>query len=322
MLPDETPSRCKPGRASLSLPPPSLLPACCSFSARDPTHSFPRSGHGLRRLFRLLAPTLQELCIAHCSDIFHASSFADLAPLQVSEPGVPYPVAGVYRGALLQGCVCSPSSHTCACCSPSAAVLLSLLPPFPAIKQNLETLAVTFMTGRVSAADLAPLEQLRRLRALTLSASRQAEEGGEHCLAGFPDSLLKLKSLTSLAVCSQGAWLHCFAAGCTGAAADAAAAQSHTQTASWPATHPSACLLPPPAGVTNLPVGVTKLKKLESLDVSGCALSFLPSQLWRLAALRHLRLNGTGLLVQLAHTWEPLARLPALESLELRWVPR
>ena len=39
-----------------------------------------------------------------------------------------------------------------------------------------------------------------------------------------------------------------------------------------------------------------------------------------LAALRHLRLNGTGLLVQLAHTWEPLARLPALESLELRWV--
>ena len=112
-------------------------------------------------------------------------------------------------------------------------------PPFPAIEQNLETLAVTFMTGRVSAADLAPLEQLRRLRALTLSASRQAEEGGEHCLAGFPDSLLKLKSLTSLAVCSQGAWLHCFAAGCTGAAADAAAAaQSHTHVGGWPTTHP------------------------------------------------------------------------------------
>ena len=73
--------------------------------------------------------------------------------------------------------------------------------------------------------------------------------------------------------------------------------------------------------MTNLPVGITKLKKLESLDVSGCALSFLPSQLWRLAALRHLRLNGTGLLVQLAHTWEPLTKLPALESLELRWVP-
>lgn len=102
---------------------------------------------------------------------------------------------------------------------------------------------------------------------------------------------------------------------------------THTLVAGPPPTHlfnplllPPACLLPPPAGVTNLPVGITKLKKLESLDVSGCALSFLPSQLWRLAALRHLRLNGTGLLVQLAHTWEPLARLPALESLELRWV--
>lgn len=72
--------------------------------------------------------------------------------------------------------------------------------------QNLETLAVTFQTGRVTPADLAPLEQLRRLRALTLAASRQAEEGGLHCLSGFPDSLLKLKGLTSLAISSLGGW--------------------------------------------------------------------------------------------------------------------
>lgn len=74
-------------------------------------------------------------------------------------------------------------------------------PPFP---QNLDTLAVTFQTGRVQPADLAPLEQLRRLRALSLVGSRQAEEGGVHCLAGFPETLLKLKGLTSLAISSQG----------------------------------------------------------------------------------------------------------------------
>jgi len=49
--------------------------------------------------------------------------------------------------------------------------------------------------------------------------------------------------------------------------------------------------------VVNLPVGITKLKSLACLDVSGCSLSFLPSQLWRLSALRHLRLNGTNLMV-------------------------
>ncbi len=70
--------------------------------------------------------------------------------------------------------------------------------------QNLETLAVTFQTGRVQPADLAPLEQLRKLKALSLVGSRQAEEGGVHCLAGFPESLLKLKGLTSLAISSQG----------------------------------------------------------------------------------------------------------------------
>ena len=37
----------------------------------------------MRRLFQLLAPSLHELCIAHCSDIFHAASFADVALLQV-----------------------------------------------------------------------------------------------------------------------------------------------------------------------------------------------------------------------------------------------
>ncbi|KAL4428433.1 hypothetical protein ABPG75_002522 [Micractinium tetrahymenae] len=192
-----------------------------SFSARDASHSFPKNGAGLRRLLRLLAPTLQELCVAHCSDVFHARSFADVAMLQ-----------------------------------------------------NLETLAVTFQTGRVTPADLAPLERLRKLKALTLAASRQAEEGGLHCLPGFPDTLLKLRGLTSLAVCSLG--------------------------------------------VTNLPAGLTKLKSLACLDVSGCPISFLPSNLWRLAGLRHVRLNGTSLMVGLMHSWEPLGKLPALESVELR----
>jgi hypothetical protein len=63
------------------------------------------------------------------------------------------------------------------------------------------------MTGKVTAAELAPLERLSKLRSITLSASRQAEEGGEHCLAGFPEVLLKLKGVTSLAVSSMGACL-------------------------------------------------------------------------------------------------------------------
>lgn len=121
------------------------------------------------------------------------------------------------------------------------------------------------------------------------------------------------------------------------------------------------CLMP---GIANLPAGITKLKHLTCLDVSGCPLAFLPSQLWKLSHLRHLRLNGggrvgwpgelssalvcgaerpahvrraacirtkrgrspaplpplagTNLMVGLAHTWEPLSKLPALESVELR----
>ena len=42
------------------LSPGPLVRTCpCSFSARDQTHSFPTSGHGLRRAFQLLAPSLQ-----------------------------------------------------------------------------------------------------------------------------------------------------------------------------------------------------------------------------------------------------------------------
>lgn len=44
--------------------------------------------------------------------------------------------------------------------------------------------------------------------------------------------------------------------------------------------------------MSNLPAGITRLKQLACLDVSGCPLTFLPSQLWKLASLRHLRLNG------------------------------
>ena len=61
--------------------------------------------------------------------------------------------------------------------------------------------------------------------------------------------------------------------------------------------------LPPPTlptGITSLPANVTKLKQLECLDLSGCRLAFLPSQLWRLSALRRLRLNGTSLMVGLS----------------------
>ena len=84
--------------------------------------------------------------------------------------------------------------------SPTHRRLSSSLP------QNLETLAVTFHTGRITTADLAPLEGMRRLRSVSLVASRQAEDtSGEYCFTAFPDSLLRLKGLTSLTVSSLGA---------------------------------------------------------------------------------------------------------------------
>lgn len=145
---------------------------------------------------------LQELCIAHCSDIFHAKSFADLAQLQV-------------RG----GRACLPAG-ACTHCTlqpqqrrrrPPVWVHPATSPTHPPalFEQRLETLAVTFMTGRLAPADLAPLEGLRRLRTLTLSASRDAEEAGEACLHAFPDSLLRLRGLTSLGLCSMGARWAC-----------------------------------------------------------------------------------------------------------------
>ena len=113
---DSPSRRCTPHRALPTLPPPAL-PACCSFSAHDQTHSFPQSGHGLRRVLRLLAPTLQELSIAHCSDIFHATTFADLAPLQVRRACavcVPLPVSvggGFGGGAPAAGARMPPCHH-------------------------------------------------------------------------------------------------------------------------------------------------------------------------------------------------------------------
>lgn len=172
--------------------------------------------------------------------------------------------------------------------------MLTSLARSPVFSQALETLAITFMAGRVTSADLAPLSGLRNLSSLTLSASRWVgrgapgaqcallvgnlwgwcracrwpaacclpaclrgmhnrsrppsfkhalaattgctriqgqgccvehpclclsircrshEEAGEQVLAGFPDSLLKLKGLTSLAVSSLGGW-QINAAGC------------------------------------------------------------------------------------------------------------
>lgn len=61
-------------------------PPLRSFSAQDPSHSFPTNGRGLRRLLRLVAPSLQDLLVAQCSDIFQPKSFEDLAALQVRPP--------------------------------------------------------------------------------------------------------------------------------------------------------------------------------------------------------------------------------------------
>jgi hypothetical protein len=70
--------------------------------------------------------------------------------------------------------------------------------------QSLQSLAVTFITGQVAAAQLAPLEGLPCLRSLTLSACPRAEEGGQRCLAAFPDTLLRLRGLTALSLSSKG----------------------------------------------------------------------------------------------------------------------
>ena len=69
--------------------------------------------------------------------------------------------------------------------------------------------------------------------------------------------------------------------------------------------------------MSNLPAGITRLKQLACLDVSGCPLTFLPSQLWKLASLRHLRLNGARACVMPA-AWAGLCRAcapPACTSL-------
>lgn len=71
-------------------------------------------------------------------------------------------------------------------------------------------------------------------------------------------------------------------------------------------------------GVTSLPAGLTKLKHLASLDVSGCPLPCLPTSLSRLTALRRLRLSSTLLSLDLTHTWECVGNIPRLESLDLR----
>jgi hypothetical protein len=72
---------------------------------------------------------------------------------------------------------------------------------------------VTFITGQVAAAQLAPLEGLPCLRSLTLSACPRAEEGGQRCLAAFPDTLLRLRGLTALSLSSKGGWRRRAAAG-------------------------------------------------------------------------------------------------------------
>lgn len=198
-----------PGAAAT--PPPRH--AARRFSSQDPTHSFPKDGHGLARTFRLLAPTLQaraalripaalagarlialhathgrpcrmcrthnsrfrppppalqELCVAHCSDIFHAKSFADVAQLQVGAAAAAPPPPLPACSACLLRLPARRMAHLCL--HLQYIIRVRVLPS----AQNLESLAVTFMAGRINPADLAPLEGLRRLRSLTLSASRHA----------------------------------------------------------------------------------------------------------------------------------------------------
>lgn len=70
--------------------------------------------------------------------------------------------------------------------------------------------------------------------------------------------------------------------------------------------------------MTHIPTGISRLKNLHALDVSGCPISFLPQQLWRCSELRHVRVNGTNMVLAMPHVWEPLIKLQHLESLELR----
>lgn len=108
--------------SSLPLPSPP-----CSFSAQDTTHSFAKGGQGLRPVLGLLSRTLQELCIAHCSDIFHAKSFAQLAQLQVcgrllqpSAAGVSVAwqrLAAAAHDASEPAAACRPPPHTIPACS-------------------------------------------------------------------------------------------------------------------------------------------------------------------------------------------------------------
>ena len=135
--------------------------------------------------------------MAHCSDIFHAKSFVDVAQLQARGPAALLRREVAARGSKRAARVPSALQHP----RPAAHVL----PPPLAPTQALESLAVTFMSGHVPAADLAPLEGLLRLRRLTLSALRHIEEDGTLCLQGFPEPLLKLRGLTSLALSSMGA---------------------------------------------------------------------------------------------------------------------
>ena len=72
--------------------------------------------------------------------------------------------------------------------------------------------------------------------------------------------------------------------------------------------------------MTHIPTGITRLKSLVALDMSGTRISFLPQNLWRCSELRHVRLNGTNVVLGMMHSWDPLVKLPRLETLELRWV--
>lgn len=280
-----------------------------TFSEKDPTHSFPKNGHGLAKVFAMLGPSLQSLNIANCNDIFRAASFADLTVLQVGVsvggcggagsmlagpcPPLAAGAATPHLGAGAVGCgqcgtdltlthnvdsilphiTCPRDFSTCS----NYIGPLTHPPCLPPPTQHLEELSVAFNTAMLSSADLAPLDLLKRLRKLRIACSAEHEEDEEVCIKPFPESLLKIRGLTSLALASRG--------------------------------------------IEAVPAGITRLRDLACLDLSGCPIRSLPPALTKLPSLRELRLNSTQLPLGLASTWIALTKLPELEELELRLAP-
>ena len=179
----------------------------------DPTHSFGTGGRGLRWLLGMVAPGLQELRIASCSDIFHGRSLqvGSAAPL-LTRPASPASPAPSFPLGTAPSRPPSPLLSP-GLCSPSAASRPAApWPPCPACPQDLagmhqlRVLALISISRPMQPADLAPLEGLAALTSLTIHCSRPHEEATGPCFppGGLPDPLLRLKGLRELAFTSLG----------------------------------------------------------------------------------------------------------------------